>query len=114
MSIKRVYDYRPQLSWFDNAIFEVFGDELGSEGLAVYMVLVYCVSSRRPMTLDELADASYMSRDGLLSGLYKLKDAGLVVFDDGGHPSHWTTYDVVDVQTVVARRKLESRREVQA
>lgn len=96
----RLRDQRkPGHGWFDNEIYDVFGDELQQNGISVYMTLArLCYGVRVTMSLREMAGHARMSKDTFGRTLKRVISLGLVVERKGPTPQSASTYELVDVK----------------
>lgn len=96
----RLRDQRkPGHGWFDNEIYDVFGDELQQNGISVYMTLArLCYGVRVTMSLREMAGHARMSKDTFGRTLKRVISLGLVVERKGATPQSASTYELVDVK----------------
>jgi hypothetical protein len=95
---------KPRHGWFDYEIFDVFGDELRSDGIAVYMTLArFCYGGYRvKMSLREMAGHARMSKDTFARNLKRVIQLGLVIEHKGRTPQSASDYDLVDVKDLAA------------
>lgn len=103
-TIARLRDQRkPGHGWFDNEIYDVFGDELRQGGISVYMTLArLCWGTRVKMSLREMAGHARMSKDTFARNLKRVIELGLVIEHKGATPQSASTYDLVDVKELAA------------
>ncbi len=96
----RLRDQRkPGHGWFDNEIFDVFGDELRQDGISVYMTMArMCYGVSVTMSLREMAGHARMSKDTFARSLKRVIAIGLVREEKGRTPQSASTYYLVDVK----------------
>lgn len=110
----RLRDRRmPGHGWFDNEIYDVFGDELGQHGISVYITLTrlcYGVSVR--MSLREMAGHARMNKDTFARSLKRVIALGLVIERKGATAQSASCYDLVDVKALAVDylRSAEAKR----
>lgn len=105
---------RPGHFWADNEIFDVFGDELGSNGIGLYMAMArFCYGPEVRKSLRELAAAARMSKDTVARSLKVLVRLGLVVETRGGASRTVSTYALTDAKELAREyiRKSVSQRD---
>ncbi len=104
----------PNHGWYDNEIFTVFGDELGANGIHVYVTLTrLCYGTRVTMGLREMADEARMKKDTFARTLERVIALGLVIRHAGPTPKSACSYDLVNVKVLAAeylRRSVQQER----
>jgi hypothetical protein len=106
----RLRDQRkPGHGWFDNEIYDVFGDELRQDGLSVYMTLArLCYGVTVRMSLREMAAHARMSKDTFARNLRRVVALGLVIERKGATPQSASAYELVDVKELAVRYMREA------
>lgn len=112
----RLRDQRkPGHGWFDNEIYDVFGDELQQDGISVYMTLArLCYGALvkkkngAAYGLRELAANARMGKDTFARTLKRVVALGLVVEHKGRTAQSPSTYDLVDVKELAAEYMREA------
>lgn len=101
----RLRDQRkPGHGWYDNEIFDVFGDELGQHGISVYVTLTrLCYGVRLKMGLREMASHARMKKDTFSRNLKRVIALGLVIEQKGATPQSASTYELVDVKELATK-----------
>lgn len=101
----RLRDQRkPGHGWFDNEIFDVFGDELGHTGISVYVTLTrLCYGTSVKMSLREMGAQARMNKDTLSRALRTVIALGLVIERKGATPQSASTYELVDVKELAQK-----------
>lgn len=96
----RLRDQRkPGHGWFDNEIYDVFGDELQQNGISVYMTLArLCYGVSVTMSLREMSGHARMSKDTFSRSLKRVVAIGLVIEHKGATAQSASTYELVDVK----------------
>ena len=92
---------KPRHGWFDHELFDVFGDELGQDGLLVYLTLTHMCRDNYQLkrkSLREMAAVGRMSKDTFSRKLKLLIEIGLVIETKGPTPQSASDYDLVDVK----------------
>jgi DNA-binding transcriptional regulator GbsR (MarR family) len=103
----RLRDKRePGHFWMDNEIIDVFGDELGQNGISVYGVLArYCYGTEVRMSLREIAGAARMSKDTVARAMKNLIAAGLVLESKGSRSKTASSWVLVSVKALVQGKR---------
>lgn len=102
---------KPGHGWYDNEIYDVFGDELRQDGISVYMTLTrLCYGTRVTMSLREMATHARMSKDTFARNLKRVIGVGLVIEHKGATAQSASTYELVDVKELAGEylRKLNA------
>lgn len=99
----RLRDRRePGHFWADNEIIDVFGDELGQNGISVYMTMSrHCYGAEVRMSLREIAAAARMSKDTVSRSMKVLVALGLVIETKGVRAKTVSTWALANVKALV-------------
>lgn len=110
MAVRLRDQRKPKHGWYDNEIYDVFGDELGQHGISVYMALTrlcygetVCHDGGAPYSVRELAEHARMKKDTFHRNLKRVIAMGLVVERKGATAQSASFYDLVDVKELAAR-----------
>jgi hypothetical protein len=100
----RLRDVRkPGHGWYDNEIYDVFGDELRQDGISVYTALTrLCYGTKVTMSLREMAEHARMSKDTFGRNLKRVVELGLVIERKGATPQSPSSYELADVKELAA------------
>lgn len=106
---------KPGHGWFDNEIYDVFGDELRQDGISVYMTLArLCYGVSVTMSLREMSGHARMSKDTFGRNLKRVIALGLVIERKGMSPQSASTYELVDVKELAAQYLRDAVRKSEA
>ena len=99
----RLRDRRePGHFWADNEIIDVFGDELGQNGISVYMTMTrFCYGAEVRLSLREIAAAARMSKDTVARSMKVLVSVGLVIETKGAKAKTVSTWSLANVKALV-------------
>ncbi len=102
---------KPGHWWVDNEVLDMFGDDLGCYGIAVYAVLArLCyANSRVSIGQRELAAQARVSQTELRRRLEIMIDLGLLVEHKGSTERSRSSYDLMDVKDLVEQIKAAAR-----
>ena len=103
----RLRDRRqPGHFWADNEVMDVFGSEVGRNGLSLYMVLArYSYGSEVRLSLSEMAEAAFMKKDTVARAMKVLVTAGLVIEIKARAAKSASSYALADVKALVKQRE---------
>jgi hypothetical protein len=102
---------KPGHGWFDNEIYDVFGDELRQDGISVYMTLArLCYGVSVTMSLREMAGHARMGKDTFGRNLKRVIALGLVIERKGATALSASTYELVDVKELAAQYMRDAMR----
>lgn len=88
--------------WADNEIIDVFGDELGQNGISVYMTMTrFCYGAEVRLSLREIAAAARMSKDTVARSMKVLVAVGLVIETKGARTKTVSTWSLANVKALV-------------
>jgi hypothetical protein len=106
----RLRDRRePGHFWADNEIIDVFGDELGQNGISVYMTMTrFCFGTEVRLSLREIAAAARMSKDTVARSMKVLVALGLVIETKGARAKTVSTWSLANVKALVQEYIRES------
>jgi uncharacterized protein with PIN domain len=95
--------------WADNEIYDVFGDELGANGIGVYMTLARkCYGPSVQISLRDLAEHARMSKDTVARGLAVLIRVGLVLELPTAKARTVKSYQLADAKALARKYVRES------
>src|SRR5260370_10705667 len=99
----RLRDRRePGHFWADNEIIDVFGDELGQNGISVYMTLTrFCYGTEVKLSLREIGAAARMGKDKVRRAMKVLVALGLVIETKGARVKTESTWSLANVKALV-------------
>jgi len=99
----RLRDRRePGHFWADNEIIDVFGDELGQNGISVYMTMTrFCYGVEVRLSLRDIAAAARMSKDTVARSMKVLVALGLVIETKGARAKTVSTWSLANVKALV-------------
>lgn len=112
----RLRDLRkPGHLWIDNEVLDVYGPEIGQNGISVYATLArYCYGNKDVrMGLRELAERSFMKKDTVARAMKLLVATVLVIEVRARAVKSASSYALADVKELVRlRAETERRREM--
>ena len=80
-----VKDVNTDLQWFGTSL-GLFGDRDREKScFRIFVALIRATRMRRPLSSDEIAAVTHLSRGTVVHHLRKLQEAGLVVSTQGGY-----------------------------
>ncbi len=80
-----VKDINADLQWFGTSL-GLFGDRDREKScFRIFVALIRATRMRRPLSSDEIAAHTHLSRGTVVHHLHKLQEAGLVVSTQGGY-----------------------------
>jgi hypothetical protein len=92
--------------WFENELWDVFGKDLGHEGIGAYVMLVLCTCRKRRLNLCEMAAAAQMSEQTFAEGLKIVVELGMVIVRKAATRKSPGSYDLLSLAELALEKRL--------